>query len=65
LITLTVALVVDARAHFHHPAALSDTLAELKRYGKQQFGSVIVRERRSPGAAHELLTVATNGDDLD
>ena len=55
LITLTVALVSEARGRFLHPAQLSDTLAELKRYGKTLIGSVVVRERRSPNAAPELM----------
>ncbi len=52
---LTVALVSEARGRFLHPAQLSDTLAELKRYGKTLIGSVVVRERRSPNAAPELM----------
>ncbi|MFO7654599.1 MAG: response regulator [Candidatus Krumholzibacteriia bacterium] len=63
LITVTVALVVDARAHFQHPAELGDTLAELKRFGKLQVGSVVVRERRSPRSAHEVLTGGTSEQD--
>lgn len=55
LITLTVALVSEARGRFLHPAQLSDTLAELKRYGKTLIGSVVVRERRAPNAAPELM----------
>ncbi len=47
LITLTVALVVDAKGRFEHPAQLSDTMAELKRYGKTMTSSVLVRERRT------------------
>jgi GGDEF domain-containing protein len=62
LTTLTVALVVDAQAHFDHPAALSDTLAELKRFGKQQPGSVIVYERRSPRGERELVTASPTTD---
>jgi len=64
LISLTVALVVDAQVHFDHPAELSDTLAELKRHGKQQPGSVVVRERRSPRGAHELLGTTSDGEEI-
>lgn len=61
LITLTIALVVDAHGQFEHQAALVDTMAELKRYGKTMTNSVMVRDRRTPsgtpecvvGAAHE------------
>jgi PleD family two-component response regulator len=63
LITLTVALIDAAQDHFDHPAELGDTLAELKRYGKQQPGSVVVRERRSPRGAHELLTATPDTED--
>jgi diguanylate cyclase (GGDEF)-like protein len=55
LITLTVALVSEARGRFLHPAQLSDTLAELKRYGKTLIGSVVVKERRAQNAAPELV----------
>jgi len=55
LVTLTVALVPDAHGRFEHPAQLSDTLAELKRYGKTLVGSVVVCERRTPDSAPELL----------
>lgn len=46
LITLTVALITDVRARYAHPVAVSDALAELKRHGKRQPGSVVVKERR-------------------
>lgn len=62
LVTLTVALIVDARGRFAHPAALSDTLAELKRFGKTMIGSVVVKERRGSAETHELLTVARTPD---
>lgn len=55
LITLTVALIVDAQGRFAHQAALSDTLAELKRYGKSMAGSVVVNERRVPGESPQLV----------
>ncbi len=55
LITLTVALITDAQGRFAHPAALSDTLAELKRFGKTMTGSVVVKERRGSAAPHVLV----------
>jgi diguanylate cyclase (GGDEF)-like protein len=55
LITLTVALVVNAQGRFQHPAELSDVAAELKRYGKTMIGSVVVKERRSPEETPELV----------
>ncbi len=47
LITLTVALVIDEEGRFNHPAQLSDTMAELKRFGKTMNSSVLVRDRRT------------------
>jgi len=55
LITLTVALVCEANGRFLHPAQISDTMAELKRYGKSMDNSVLVRERRTPEGAKEFL----------
>jgi diguanylate cyclase (GGDEF)-like protein len=63
LITVTVALIVDAHGRFAHPAALSDTLAELKRFGKTMVGSVVVKERRGPAEAHELVTAVPTQDE--
>jgi diguanylate cyclase (GGDEF)-like protein len=60
LITLTLALVADCRGRFEHPAELSDTLVELKRYGKTKPHSVVVRERRSRGNKPELVTIKTD-----
>ena len=64
LITVTVALVCDAQGRFNHFAELSDTVAELKRYGKTKLGSVVVKERRSPQGRCEPELV-TSGPDLD
>jgi len=64
LITLTVALVNDAKDRFEHPAELSDTLAELKRFGKNTVQSVIVCERRSKGEEPELIVTGT-GEEQD
>ena len=55
LITVTVALVTDAQGRFAHPAELSDTMAELKRYGKTMTESVIICERRSAPGTPELV----------
>ena len=55
LITLTVALVTDAKGRFDHPAHLSDTMAELKRYGKTMNSSVLVLERRTADGNSELV----------
>ncbi len=60
LITLTVALVDRMTGRFTHPAELSDSLAELKRYGKSKSSSVVVRERRSGEPAGELVVAAAS-----
>jgi len=55
LITLTLALVNEAKDRFEHPAELSDVLAELKRFGKTTPHSVVVRERRAQDEKPELI----------
>jgi len=55
LITLTVALIVGVRRRYAHAAEMSDALAELKRHGKRQEGSVVVEERRGPSDDPALL----------
>jgi PleD family two-component response regulator len=55
LIALTVALITDVKGRFTHPAELSDTLAELKKYGKANPRSVVVRERRTRLGDPELI----------
>ena len=70
LITLTLALVAKCCGRFSHPAELSDTLVELKRFGKTKPHSVIVSERRKgqnkPGLvtinAESGITEDSNGD---
>ncbi len=65
LITLTLALVNDAKGRFDHPAELSDILAELKRFGKTTQESVIVRDRRTRDGEPELILsgVETSGNE--
>ncbi len=55
LISLTVALIPGVHGRFTHPAELSDTLAELKKYGKATPRSVVVRERRQRAGDPELI----------
>jgi len=45
--TMTIAAVSNESRCFTHVAQISDVAAELKQYGKQQEGSVIVWDRRS------------------
>lgn len=47
VMSLTVAVVSSGIRPITHYAKLIDTVAELKRYGKTQNGSVVVTERRS------------------
>lgn len=60
LITLTIALVCETSGQFEHPAQLSDTMAELKRYGKTMPHSVVVKERRDAVGETELVTAGTD-----
>ncbi len=63
LITVTLALIDDAKGRFQHPAELSDTLAELKRFGKTKLRSVVVQERRSPDGNSVLVTTNSRSND--
>jgi diguanylate cyclase (GGDEF)-like protein len=63
LVTLTLALVTDCRGRFEHPAELSDTMVELKRYGKTKPHSVVVQERRSGDNSPEMVAVITDQGD--
>ncbi|MBD3220699.1 response regulator [bacterium] len=65
LITLTVALITDVPRRYNHPVAVSDALAELKRHGKQQPGSVVVKERRAPDASTEMISLDDPGQSQD
>lgn len=66
LITLTVALVEDATGRFSHPAEISDTMVELKKYGKTMASSVMVRERRTTGDQPEyLVTGSRHADEFE
>ena len=46
LVSVTIAMVETARYDIEHVAMLNDVVAELKKLGKQQPGSVIIRDRR-------------------
>ncbi len=46
LMTVTIALVPKVGGNFSHPGELSDSAFELKKFGKQHEGSIVVRERR-------------------
>lgn len=46
LMSLTIALVANEKSHLKHFAHVSDIASELKRFGKNLDGSVLVRERR-------------------
>ncbi|MBU2500164.1 MAG: response regulator [bacterium] len=61
LISLTVALIENIAGRFEHPAELSDTLAELKQYGKTMVHSVVVRERRGSTSAADRFDLTTSG----
>lgn len=64
LITLTVALIKDAKGRFSHPAELSDTLVELKRFGKTSPHSVVVHERRARNGQPEMVMSGADSETL-
>ena len=45
-VALTIVVVVDRERRFCHPGELQAAVVELKRYGKQQPGDIVVQERR-------------------
>jgi CheY-like chemotaxis protein len=55
LMSLTVALVVDEEQRLKHFAQVSDIASELKKFGKEMAGSVVVRERRKESTAAEKI----------
>ncbi len=50
LMSLTIAVVTTEGQCFTHYAGLIDVIAQLKRYGKAQDGSIVVRDRRGDTA---------------
>jgi methyl coenzyme M reductase subunit C-like uncharacterized protein (methanogenesis marker protein 7) len=46
LMSLTIALVANEGGRLKHFAHVSDIASELKKFGKEMDGSVLVRERR-------------------
>ncbi len=59
LVSVTIALVESDRYQIDHIAMLNDVVAELKLHGKQQAGSVVVRERRQSPSG--LLRTGSDG----
>jgi diguanylate cyclase (GGDEF)-like protein len=55
VMSLTVALVVDEEQRLKHFAQVSDIASELKKFGKEMAGSVVVRERRKESTAAEKI----------
>jgi len=55
LMSVTVAMVIDENKRLKHFAQVSDIASELKKYGKQMTGSVVVRERRKGSEAVEKV----------
>ena len=45
-VALTIIVVVDRDGSYRHPGQLQAVVAELKRYGKQQPGDIVVQDRR-------------------
>jgi GGDEF domain-containing protein len=55
LMSLTVALVIDEGNRLKHYAEVSDIASELKKFGKDMTGSVVVRERRQGAGIEEEI----------
>ncbi|OQX85503.1 MAG: hypothetical protein B6D63_02140 [Candidatus Latescibacteria bacterium 4484_7] len=55
LMSVTVALVIDDNGRLKHFAQVSDIASELKKYGKEMTGSIVVRERRKEAGAPEKI----------
>lgn len=55
LMSLTIALVVDEGNRLKHYAEVSDIASELKKFGKDMTGSVVVRERRQGSEVVEKI----------
>lgn len=46
-VSVTISVVIGAEGRFGHIGELNAVMAELKKYGKSQSGSVVVRDRRT------------------
>ncbi len=55
LMSLTVALVINEGQRLKHFAQVSDIASELKKFGKEIVGSIVVRERRKESSAPEKI----------
>jgi len=60
-LALTVIVVVDRERRFGHPGQLQSAVAELKRFGKQQPGDIVVQERRTTADAQTGQQVGVTG----
>ncbi len=47
-VALTVVVIVDREGRFRHPGRLLAAVAELKQFGKQHPGDIVVQDRRTP-----------------
>jgi len=47
LMSVTIAVIPKVGGNYSHPGEISDSAFEMKKFGKQQEGSVVVRERRN------------------
>jgi len=55
LMSLTIALVENEKRRLKHFAHVSDIASELKKFGKEMDGSVLVRERRKKSVGKEEI----------
>ncbi len=62
-VTMTIACVEDRNGEFGHIGRVNAVAAELKRFGKKQPGSIVVRERRDSFLIGEVEVSMSNGFD--
>ncbi len=53
LMSVTIAVIPKVGGNYSHPGELSDSAFEMKKFGKQTEGSVVVRERRNLPEEHQ------------
>ncbi len=53
-VAITIAVALDEGGRYGHVGSLGAVVSELKRFGKEQPGSIVVHDRRVPGVEGEV-----------
>ncbi len=61
-VSVTIAVLGAVPGQYEHLGKLNSVMAELKKYGKTIPGSVVVRDRRTPGDGGSLVVGVPAGD---